>query len=45
MWPSNRRRTRALRTLAKGQITTNLAFESFIKRGFWGRVCWLLFGR
>lgn len=45
MWMSNRRRTRALRKLAQGQIATNVAFESFITRGLWGRLCWLLFGR
>lgn len=45
MWPTGRRRTRAIRKLAQGQIATNVAFEAFITRGFWGRVCWLLFGR
>jgi hypothetical protein len=47
LWPgmSNRRRSRAIRALAKGQLTTNLAFESFITRGFWGRMLWLLLGR
>lgn len=48
MWLTNRgsrRRRRDIRALAQGQIATNVAFESFIKRGLWGRLAWLLFGR
>jgi len=46
MWPtSNRRRSRQIRALATAQLATSTSFEMFLKRGFWGRLSWLLFGR
>ncbi len=46
LWPSsNRRRSRQIRALATAQLATSTSFESFLKRGLWGRISWLLFGR
>lgn len=45
-WPlSNRRRQRQIHKLAQAQLATSLSFESFLKRGFWGRLSWLFLGR
>lgn len=46
-WPttSNRRRQKQIRALATAQLATSTSFESFLKRGFFGRMLWLFLGR